>query len=112
MATDIRIVEEADEQMAMHPKKFALWLFIGSVVMVFAALTSAYMVRQADGNWMLFDLPNLFWITSVIILVSSGTMHWAVPLCEKGQPSGNQDCHQHYYGAGTCISGGPVSGLG
>lgn len=77
MATEIRIVEEADEQLAMHPKKFALWIFIGSVVMVFAALTSAYMVRQADGNWMLFDLPDLFWITSVIILVSSGTMHWA-----------------------------------
>jgi len=77
MATEIRIVEEANEQLAMHPKKFALWIFIGSVVMVFAALTSAYMVRQADGNWMMFDLPDLFWITSVIILVSSGTMHWA-----------------------------------
>jgi cytochrome c oxidase subunit 3 len=77
MATDIRIVEEANHPMAMHPKKFALWIFIASVIMIFAALTSAYMVRQADGNWMIFELPNSFWITSAIILVSSGTMHWA-----------------------------------
>lgn len=77
MATDLRIVEEAKKPLSMHPKKFALWLFIVTVIMIFAALTSAYMVRQADGNWLIFDLPNLFIITTAIILVSSGTMHWA-----------------------------------
>jgi cytochrome c oxidase subunit III len=77
MAAEIRIVEEASKPLAMHPKKFALWIFIASVLMIFAALTSAYIVRQADGNWMLFDLPDSFWITSAIILASSVTMHWA-----------------------------------
>ena len=61
----------------MHPKKFALWLFIVTVIMIFAALTSAYIVRQADGNWMIFELPNLFLVTTAIILLSSVTMHWA-----------------------------------
>lgn len=60
----------------MQPKKFALWLFIVTVIMIFAALTSAYIVRQSDGNWVIFDLPNLFLITTGIILVSSATMHW------------------------------------
>lgn len=77
MAAEIRIVEEASKPLAMHPKKFALWIFIASVLMIFAALTSAYIVRQADGNWMSFDLPASFWITSAIILASSVTMHWA-----------------------------------
>jgi len=77
MRTDIKIVEEAGEQLAMHPKKFALWIFIASVVMIFAALTSAYMVRQAAGNWLVFELPDSFFITTAIILLSSGTMHWA-----------------------------------
>jgi len=77
MAAEFKIVEEAGEPQAMHPKKFALWIFIASVVMLFAAFTSAYLVRQSAGNWLVFDLPNLFWITSAIILVSSGTMHWA-----------------------------------
>jgi cytochrome c oxidase subunit 3 len=83
MAPEIRIVEEANKPLAMHPKKFALWIFIASVLMIFAALTSAYIVRQADGNWMMFDLPDSFWITSAIILVSSGTMHWAYWAAKK-----------------------------
>ncbi len=77
MATELKIIEEAKKPMAMNPKKFALWLFIMSVVMIFASLTSAYIVRQAEGNWFFFDLPQLFWVNSGIILVSSITMHWA-----------------------------------
>jgi cytochrome c oxidase subunit 3 len=74
----------------MHPKKFALWLFIASVIMIFAALTSAYIVRQADGNWLVFDLPNSFWITSAIILISSGTMHWAYLSAKKDNLEGTK----------------------
>jgi cytochrome c oxidase subunit III len=77
MAAEFKIVEEAGKPLGMHPKKFALWLFIASATMIFAALTSAYIVRQSDGNWLVFDLPSSFWITSAIILISSGTMHWA-----------------------------------
>jgi cytochrome c oxidase subunit 3 len=76
MAAEIKIVEEAKKPLSMNPKKFALWLFMVSVVMIFAALTSAYIVRQAEGNWLFFDLPQLFWINSGIIVISSITMHW------------------------------------
>ncbi|HEU5291139.1 MAG TPA: cytochrome c oxidase subunit 3 [Cyclobacteriaceae bacterium] len=74
---EIKIVEDAKQPLAMNPKKFALWLFIVTVVMIFAALTSAYIVRQAEGNWFVFDLPQLFWINTGVILLSSITMHWA-----------------------------------
>jgi cytochrome c oxidase subunit III len=77
MTTDFKIVEEPKKPISMHPKKFAMWLFIGSVAMLFAAFTSAYIVRQAEGNWLYFDLPNLFYITSGIILMSSFTLQWA-----------------------------------
>lgn len=76
MAAEIKIVEEAKKPLSMNPKKFALWLFMVSVVMIFAALTSAYIVRQAEGNWLFFNLPQLFWINSGIIVISSITMHW------------------------------------
>ncbi|HEX7016352.1 MAG TPA: cytochrome c oxidase subunit 3 [Cyclobacteriaceae bacterium] len=72
----MKIVEEAKKPLSMHPKKFALWLFMASVMMIFAALTSAYIVRQAEGNWMVFDLPSLFWINTGVILLSSVTLHW------------------------------------
>lgn len=70
-------VEGAEQPISMHPKKFALWLFIVTVVMIFASLTSAYIVRQSEGNWLEFDLPEIFWYTSGIIVASSITLHWA-----------------------------------
>lgn len=63
--------------LSMHPKKFALWLFIVSIVMLFAALTSAYIVKQSDGNWLSFKLPGIFAVNTVIIAISSFTMHMA-----------------------------------
>jgi cytochrome c oxidase subunit 3 len=80
MTTDYKIVEEPKKPISMHPKKFAMWIFIASVVMVFASLTSAYIVRQAEGNWLYFDLPNLFYTTSFVIVLSSISMqlaYWA-----------------------------------
>ncbi|MEK6783186.1 MAG: cytochrome c oxidase subunit 3 [Bacteroidota bacterium] len=77
MTTDFKIVEEPKLPISMHPKKFAMWLFIASVVMVFASLTSAYIVRQAEGNWLYFDLPGMFYLTSVVIIVSSISMQLA-----------------------------------
>lgn len=70
-------IEQAKMPLSMHPQKFAMWLFIVSVVMVFASLTSAYIVREADGNWLEFQLPSLFYINTGIILLSSFTMQWA-----------------------------------
>lgn len=71
------IPEEPSEILSMHPKKFALWLFIVSIIMIFAAMSSAYIVRKGDGNWLDFDLPQMFWISSGIILLSSVSMQWA-----------------------------------
>ncbi len=83
MTTDFKIVEEPKKPLAMHPKKFAMWLFVASVGMLFAALTSAYIVRQAEGNWLFFNLPvTLFW-TSGIILASSVTMQMAYWAAKK-----------------------------
>lgn len=78
MDRNINLLQEEPQQtLAMHPKKFALWLFIVSIVMIFAAMSSAYMVRQAEGNWLDFEMPTIFWVNSGILLASSVTMHWA-----------------------------------
>jgi cytochrome c oxidase subunit III len=77
MEENLEYIEGAEQPISMHPKKFALWLFIVSVVMVFAGLTSAYIVRQAEGNWLEFNLPSIFYYSTGIIILSSVTMHWA-----------------------------------
>lgn len=69
--------------LGMNPLKFAMWLFIVSIVMIFASLTSAFVVRRSEGNWLEFDLPSLFWINSVIIILSSVSMHYAYISAKK-----------------------------
>ncbi|MEM9829483.1 MAG: cytochrome c oxidase subunit 3 [Bacteroidota bacterium] len=81
----ITLREEPQPILSMHPQKFALWLFIVTVVMIFAAFTSAYIVRRAEGNWLDFELPALFGITSGVILLSSISMHWAYISAKKDQ---------------------------
>jgi len=65
--------------------KILLWLAIASMVMLFAGLTSAYVVRQAEGNWTYFEIPKPFFISTVIIIISSFFMQWAVFAARKNQ---------------------------
>ena len=60
-----------------------MWLFIVSIVMLFAALTSAFIVKQSDGNWYSFELPGIFALTTLVIAASSVTMHMAYLAAKK-----------------------------
>ena len=69
---------QTNEPKRIHPHKFTLWVAMGSIVMMFAALTSAYIVKKNQGSWLEFDLPGIFWYSSFVILMSSLTMHLSV----------------------------------
>ena len=60
-----------EHRMGIHPLKFALYLGIVSIIMAFAAFSSAYIVRQAAGNWLEFTLPNMFYVSTAVIVLSS-----------------------------------------
>ncbi|GGK67390.1 cytochrome oxidase subunit III [Rufibacter glacialis] len=64
-------------QRRVNPLKFMLILMIVSIVMMFAAFTSAYIVRREEGNWLEFDLPNVLLINTVVLFLSSVFMQWA-----------------------------------
>src|ERR1700709_2168751 len=59
----------------IHPHKFTLWVGIGSILMMFAGLTSAYIVKRNQANWVSFDLPVAFWYSTAVIAISSGTLY-------------------------------------
>ncbi len=69
---------QTGEPTRIHPHKFTLWVAIGSIVMMFAALTSAYIVKKNQSSWLEFDLPRIFWYSTAVILFSSITMHLAI----------------------------------
>jgi len=62
-----------------------LWIAIVSIAMLFAGLTSGYIVRRQTGTWLRFDLPFTFWISTSLILISSVTMNWAVQSIKKDE---------------------------
>lgn len=43
--------------------------------MMFASLTSAYLVRRAGGNWLEFSIPTVFYYSTLVLLVSSLCLH-------------------------------------
>jgi len=68
----------SNERKRIHPHKFTLWVAMGSIVMMFAGLTSAYIVRKSGANWLEFDFPPVFWTSTAVILCSSLTIHLAL----------------------------------
>lgn len=69
----------------IHPKKFAMLIGCASMTMLFIALTSAYMVRQAAGNWLEFPLPNIFYVSTAVIVLSSVTLHSSYTAFKRGR---------------------------
>ena len=60
-----------------------LYFAMGSMVMLFGGLTSAYVVRHAEGNWLKFDMPQSFYFSTALILVSSIFMNLAVAAAKR-----------------------------
>ncbi|MFM2190793.1 MAG: hypothetical protein RL491_1179, partial [Bacteroidota bacterium] len=68
--------------------KILLWLSMVSMVMMFAGLTSGYIVRQAEANWLFFEMPSVFTYSTIIIILSSISMFWAQRSVAKNDRSG------------------------
>lgn len=79
----VRLTQEEKKEIRGKTAKPLLWLGLISIIMLFAGLTSAYVVSKATRTWMEIDLPNVFWFSSAVILVSSATMNWALRSAKK-----------------------------
>jgi cytochrome c oxidase subunit III len=62
----------------IHPHKFTLWVGIGSIIMMFAGLTSAYIVKHEQPEWSSVVMPKLFYYSTGVMLLSSLTMQMAL----------------------------------
>jgi cytochrome c oxidase subunit 3 len=58
--------------------RLGMWVALAAIVMMFTALTSAYIVRAASSNdWQKLPLPRIVLLSTVLILVSSATLETA-----------------------------------
>lgn len=67
-----------EQKKKIHPHKFVMWVAIGSILMMFAGLTSAYIVKSNQASWQDVTMPKIFWASTAVILISSLTMQMAL----------------------------------
>lgn len=78
-------VQEHKERTA-RSYKLLLWFAMISMIMMFAGLTSAYVVSKSRADWMKnFQLPSVFMISTGVILLCSVTFHLAKLAIQKDQ---------------------------
>src|SRR4030095_11426490 len=55
--------------------RIGMWVGIAAILMMFTALTSAYIVRAASANdWVALPVPRVLWVSTALILISSATL--------------------------------------
>ena len=62
-----------------HVMWIGLWLFLSAVIMLFAAFTSAVIIRRESGDWKSIYFPSFLLINTVILILSSITFE----ICKK-----------------------------
>ncbi|MGQ3012416.1 MAG: cytochrome c oxidase subunit 3 [Flavobacteriales bacterium] len=80
---DIKL--ELARKQTERSRVFLLWLGIGSMAMTFAGLTSAFIVREGQRNWFEFSMPPVFWYSTVVLLLSSVLMNFALQQARKNE---------------------------
>jgi cytochrome c oxidase subunit 3 len=69
--------KDLEKELTVGRKKSAkpmLWVSMISMVMFFAGLTSAYVISMRRDDWVTFELPDAFYISTVLIILSSITI--------------------------------------
>jgi cytochrome c oxidase subunit 3 len=62
----------------LRRNRIGMVVFLAPITMVFVAFTSAYIVRQGLGeDWRATQLPDILWINTAILLMSSITLELA-----------------------------------
>ncbi|WP_235894354.1 cytochrome c oxidase subunit 3 [Flavobacterium zepuense] len=75
---EMTMSEAEYKERSAKSKKMLLWFAMASMFMMFAGLTSAYVVSTSRPDWINdFVLPQAFIISTVLIVASSVTFHLA-----------------------------------
>ncbi len=81
-------MEKEEKEKLARSKRIMMWLGVVSITMMFAGLTSGYVVLQADNYWVRFSLPDGFWYSTGFILASSVTMFLAMKAVRNNNKNG------------------------
>jgi cytochrome c oxidase subunit 3 len=66
-----------------EPYKFMMGVAIFGIVLLFLSISFLYLLRKSGTDWNNFKLPGIFWVSTFIILASSGTLYAAIKAFKK-----------------------------
>jgi cytochrome c oxidase subunit 3 len=66
-----------------EPYKFMMGVAIFGIVLLFSSLSFLYLLRKSSTDWNNFKLPAIFWLSTLIILASSGTLFAGIKAFKK-----------------------------
>ena len=69
--------DDASRGAAGDPRRFGLWLFLGSLTMLFVGFTSAYVVRRAAADWAPLPTPGILWLNGAVLVASTAALEIA-----------------------------------
>jgi len=78
---------------AIEPEKYriGMWVGLASILMLFIALTSAYIVRGVpalsggDSDWLPLAMPRILWVNTAVLLMSSVSIELARRALKKNE---------------------------
>jgi cytochrome c oxidase subunit 3 len=79
----MEINQVSEKAVMANAKKQLLYWSMASIVIFFGAFCSYYLVMHANANWLTFNLPALFYVSTALIILSSATMYWAQQSIKK-----------------------------
>lgn len=65
-----------DKKTNEKAKKNMLYWAMASMIVFFGGFCSYYLVMHGNGNWLAFNLPPMFFVSTAVIIASSFTMWW------------------------------------
>lgn len=72
-------------EQSLKEKSFKQMLYFAlvSLTMSFAGLTSAYVISRKRDDWVSFDMPKIFYLSTFLIILSSITFYFAKKAMQK-----------------------------
>jgi cytochrome c oxidase subunit 3 len=80
--------DDSHSSFPISKQQLGLWVLLTAVIMLFAGLTSAYIVLRGVPAWQNIQLPSLLWPNTVILLLSSITIEISQRAIRRNQIAG------------------------
>ena len=76
-STTVESIDRSSASLREDQVRLGLWMFLATVTMLFAAFTSAYVVRRSGTDWRHVPLPSILWFNTLVLAASSGAVEVA-----------------------------------